>query len=230
MNDFTVMTGNKDMTDLSRLTRLIVLQDLWEKQYRSTIKRASGKSIEEWSQDELMKVALCGIKYISCYIDIKAENEKLHPGYQTPFTVTKAAFQSMDALYDVIGHIKLSNLIQTFPITKEYDGEKWGCKDYFFTMNVLKEKGLDNAVGRNAVFDLLWDYQNKDLYKTMAFYMSCASALYRQKTGVSIAEKFCEDNGIGTYTMDQENGLLFDNQRGEIVKLEKKPSYMQVVK
>ena len=56
------------------------------------------------------------------------------------------------------------------------------------------------------------------------------SAMYKQQTGVGMAEKFCEDNGIGTYTMDRENGLLIDNQSGEIAKVSNKPSFMQIVK
>lgn len=47
---------------------------------------------------------------------------------------------------------------------------------------------------------------------------------------LGMAEKFCEDNGIGTYTMDRENGLLIDNQSGEIAKMSNKPSFMQIVK
>ena len=103
-------------------------------------------------------------------------------------------------------------------------------KDYFFTMDVLKEKGFDNAVGRDGVFDLMWDYMNKDLREFTVFYMSCMSVMYKQQTGVGIAEKFCEDNGIGTYTMDRENGLVIDNQNGGIAKVSNKPSFMSVVK
>lgn len=97
-------------------------------------------------------------------------------------------------------------------------------------MDVLKEKGLDNAVGRDGVFDLMWDYENRDLREFTVFYMSCMSAIYKQQSGVSFAEKLCEDNGIGTYTMDRENGLLIDNQSGEIAKVSNKPSFMQIVK
>ncbi len=97
-------------------------------------------------------------------------------------------------------------------------------------MDVLKEKGLDNAVGCNGVFDLMWDYMNKDLREFAVFYMSCMSDMYKQQSGVSFVEKFCEDNGIGTYTMDRENDLLIDNQSGEITKMSNKPSFMQIVK
>lgn len=188
------------------------------------------KKLDDWSQDELMKVALCGVKYINYAIDIDSINHRLDNTYQTPFEVKQNAFNMIDALYSIIGRIKLKNLIKIFPIDKTYDGDKWGCKNYFFTMDVLKEKGLDNAVGRDEVFDLMWDYMNKDLREFTLFYMSCMSAMYKQQTGVGIAEKFCEDNGIGTYTMDRENGLLINNKSGEIAKVSNKPSFMQIVK
>ena len=232
MDKFTVETGNKDTVELNRLTRVIALHDMWNSQYYSTVSIMfqKHKSIDEWSQDELMKVALCGVKYINSAIEIDAINHRLDSTYQTSFEVKQNSFNLIDGLFGIIGRIKLGNLIKIFPIDKTYDGDKWGSKDYFFTMDVLKEKGLDNAVGRDGVFDLMWDYENKDLREVTVFYMSCMSAMYKKQTGVGIAEKFCEDNGIGTYTMDRENGLVIDNQRGEIAKMSNKPSFMQIVK
>ncbi len=232
MNTFTVTTGNKKETELAELTRLITLHDLWCRQYHNVVTSIFEKhsKIDDWSQDELMKAALCGVKYINYAIDIDSANHRLDNTYQTLFEVKQNAFNLIDALFGLIGRIKLKNLIKIFPIDKDYDGDKWGCKDYFFTMDVLREKGLDNAVGRDGVFDLMWDYENRDLREFTVFYMSCMSAMYKQQTGVGIAEKFCEDNGIGTYTMDRENGLVIDNQTGEIAKVSYKPSFMQIVK
>lgn len=232
MDKFTVTTGNKDTAGLNRLTRTIKLHDIWNRQYHNTVSSMfeKHKSLDDWSQDELMKVALCGVKYINYAIDIDAINHRLDSTYQTPFEVKQNSFNLIDAIFGIIGRIKLGNLIKIFPIDKEYDGDKYGCKDYFFTMNALKEKGLDNAVGCDEVFDLMWDYENRDLREVTVFYMSCMSAMYERQTGVGIAEKFCEDNGIGTYTMDKENGLLIDNQSGEIAKMSNKPSFMSVVK
>lgn len=232
MNTFTVTTGNKKETELKEFTRLFALHDLWCRQYHNVVTSIFEKhnSIDDWSQDELMKVALCGVKYINYAIDIDSANHRLDNTYQTPFEVKQNAFNLIDALFGAIGRIKLKNLIKIFPIDKDYDGAKWECKDYFFTMDVLREKGLNNAVGRDNVFDLMWDYMNRELRELTVFYMSCMSAMYKQQSGVSFAEKFCEDNGIGTYTMDRENGLLIDNQSGEIAKMSNKPSFMQIVK
>ena len=66
MNKFTVTTGNKDTAELNRLTRTIKLHDMWNRQYHSAVTSMfeKYKSIDDWLQDELMKVALCGVKYI----------------------------------------------------------------------------------------------------------------------------------------------------------------------
>lgn len=232
MDKFTVITGNKDTAEINRLTKVIALHDMWNRQYHNTVSSMfeKHKGIDNWSQDELMKVSLCGVKYINYAIEIDAINHRLDSTYQTPFEVKQNSFNLIGALFGIIGRIKLNNLLKIFPIDKEYDGDKWGCKDYFFTMEVLKEKGLDNAVGRDGVFDLMWDFMNKDLREFIVFYMSCMSVMYKQQTGVGIAEKFCEDNGIGTYTMDREKGLLIDNQTGEIAKVSNKPSFLHIVK
>ena len=144
MNKFTVTTGNKDTAELNRLTRVIMLHDIWNRQYHNTVSSLfeKYKSIDEWSQDELMKVALCGVKYINYAIDIDAINHRLDSTYQTPFEVKQNSFNLIDAIFGIIGRIKLKNLIKIFPIDKTYDGDKWDCKDYFFTMNVLKEMRL----------------------------------------------------------------------------------------
>ena len=54
------------------------------------------------------------------------------------------------------------------------------------------------------------------------------SAIYRSQTGIGIAEKFCEDHGIGTYTVDRETGIMKNNQTGDIMK-PKKVSHLHIV-
>lgn len=231
-NTFTVTTGNKNETELKELTRLIALHDMWCRQYHNAVTSIFEKhnSIDDWSQDELMKAALCGVKYINYAIDIDSANHRLDNTYQTPFEVKQNAFNLIDALFGLIGRIKLKNLIKIFPIDKQYDGAKWEFKDYFFTMNVLREKGLDNAIGRDNVFDLMWDYMNSELRELTIFYMTCMSAMYQRQTGVTFAEKFCEDNNIGSCRVDHENGIIVDNQTEKIANLSNKPSFMQIVK
>ena len=68
MNKFTVTTGNKDTAELNRLTRVIALHDIWNRQYHNTVSSMfqKYKSLDDWSQDELMKVALLRTEKMVC--------------------------------------------------------------------------------------------------------------------------------------------------------------------
>ena len=128
-----------------------------------------------------------------------------------------------------MGYIKLENLVITFPVKKEFDGDKWECKDYFYTMDVLSKMDWDKPIGRDNIVDLLWDYQNDDLRHAYVEFMCATSAIYRSQTGQGIAEQWCDDMGIPTYTINKETGVVMDNQTGETTKL-KKNNNLQIVK
>lgn len=68
MDKFTVTAGNKDTAELNRLTRVITLHDLWSRQYHNTVSSMfeKYKSLADWSQDELMKVALLRTEKMVC--------------------------------------------------------------------------------------------------------------------------------------------------------------------
>lgn len=121
MDKFIVETGNKDTAELNRLTRTIKLHNMWNRQYHNTVSSMfqKHKSIDDWSQDELMKVALCGVKYINYAIDIDTINHRLDSTYQTSFEVWQNSFNLIDALFGTIDRIKLKNLIKIFPVEKK---------------------------------------------------------------------------------------------------------------
>lgn len=68
MNKFIVETGNKDIAELNRLTRAIALHDIWHRQYHNTVSSMfqKYKSLDDWLQDELMKVALLWTEKMVC--------------------------------------------------------------------------------------------------------------------------------------------------------------------
>lgn len=232
-SNFTVIQGSSDTTDTNRLMRVITLHDCWERQYYNSIYKVisenKGKDIADYPQEDLMKIAFAGIKYINFGREMRRENKRVGTDYKQTLEESQAVFQLMDAIFTVMGHIKLKNLITTFPIKKDYDGDKWECKDYFYTMDVLSKMDMDKPIGRDAMSELLWDYQNDDLRHAYVEFTCAMSAIYRSQTGKGIAEKFCEDNGIGTYTINKETGVIRDNQTGHTTKLKRK-SQLQIVK
>ncbi len=232
-NKFTVIQGNADIENSNRIMRIIALHDCWQRQYHNAIYKAmsenKGKEISDYPQEDLMKIALSGIKYINYVREIRRENERAGTDYRQSLEESQAIFNLIDAIFTIMGYIKLKNLVVTFPITKDFDGAKWECKDYFYTMNVLSKMDWDKPVGRDNISELLWDYENDDLRHAYIEFTCAMSAIYRWQTGKELAEKFCEDNGIPTYTINKETGVVMDNQTGQTMKL-KKRSNLQIVK
>lgn len=118
--------------------------------------------------------------------------------------------------------MKLKNFVTTFPVTKDYDGETWGCKDYFTTMELLKQYDMDKSIGEDKIFKFLYDYQNEYLHRIMILKMCCTSQLYRMETGRNMAVEFMEDMADPHHSVNQEKGYQIDNMTGEIKKIPKK--------
>lgn len=149
-NKFTVIQGNADIENSNRIMRTIALHDCWKRQYHNAIYKAmsnnKGKQIADYPQDDLMKIALAGIKYINSVREIRRENERVGTDYKQSLEESQATFNLIDAIFTIMGHIKLKNLVVTFPITKDFDAHKWESKDYFYTMDVLSKMDWDKPI------------------------------------------------------------------------------------
>ena len=51
-------------------------------------------------------------------------------------------------------------LYQLFPIEKEYDGDKWGTKDYYYCIQEIKEIGLDTPMDEEKVMHYIMECNN----------------------------------------------------------------------
>ena len=73
-------------------------------------------------------------------------------------------YQELKQVMDTIGRLTPMELLRLYPVDKEYDGKKWGTKDYFYTIDRLRRLPADKPIGdAQDVAVLLWDYQNWDL-------------------------------------------------------------------
>lgn len=194
MKEFEIIEGNKEECGEKQQQKAAKMVDLWGRQYQNAVKDAFRRTsqVQYWFQDDLMKVAFIGVKWIIAYKNLRYWNNRVLNCVES-LEEKNLMYQILDNLFKIIGYIRLKNLIITFPIEKEYDGDKWGCKDYFYTMNVLKKNNLENAVGRDEVFNLLWDYVNDDLRTVAVEYMNCISALHKEQTGESLIENGMEE-------------------------------------
>lgn len=227
-NDFRIIECNVNEKYIKKLKKLKLCYCSWKRQFCNTIDKNKEKSISDWSQDDLMKIAFSGVKFINTLTDIRFENKVAGIESEQTLDEAQAMVDIMSILFTVLGSMKPKNIITTFPITKEYDGERYCSKDYYTTIEKFSEMDMDKPLGRDNVFKFLFDYQNNDLKWVYIEFIDAASDIYRSQTGKSFADKFCEDNGIDTYTF-YDDGTLKNNTTGQVMKVKPK-SNLRIVK
>jgi hypothetical protein len=144
-------------------------------------------------------------------------------------------FDSMQQVKIYFSVFTYRDFMNLFPIRKEYDGDKTGCRDYYSTIKYLKQYNLDEKIGNN-VDHLIFEYVNDDIEKFCFRDMECVSDLMEATTGQSLGAKWAEDMGIPMMTMHEgTNGQKFmvDGNGRSMTVIEKKkrlPKYLRVVK
>lgn len=84
--------------------------------------------------------------------------------YKEPYTLEQAerGRTLSDEVMDLLAKATPKEMIQMFPIHKEYDGKKWSQKDYFYTMEYLRSMDINKPIG-DKIEDFLLHYYNWDL-------------------------------------------------------------------
>lgn len=235
-SNLSVIQGSNCTTKLKKLEHtenVLKKSELWGRTYLESIAEGINSNntnkVEDLPQETLKKIGFAGIKFMGTLRNLKRCDTECLDKKHKYIKNNQNMFSMMEFVLQILGSMTLKNFVNTFPITKDYDGHKWGSKDYFFTMDVLSNMDWDKPIGKENISDLIWDYQNEDLREAYVEYMCIVSELFREKTGKGIAEQFCDDIGIPTYTINKETGIIRDNQTGQTTKL-KSRSNLQIVK
>lgn len=142
---------------------------------------------------------------------------------------------SLGEYFKTVGMIALltpRQFMQVFPVAKDYDGEKYEMKDYFFTMEEIEKIGVDNVIGEDRVDLFLMEYWNKDVVNFLVNGMMIIDRNRAFDGLPSMMEEFMAEKGVQGYTYYEEEGIMVDGN-GKVLKAEKpkrrKPKYIKVL-
>lgn len=222
MGKFEVVTCDDNEEEIKFYKRVRNM-GLWCNQHRSVVEKAfkDYKTLAEMPQDILSRLVFSGIRYalsVEDYINVAKDMDGVADA--------KVWFEYLNVIFETMGYMTVKNFVTTFPITKDYDGERYGCKDYFFTVDMLKQYNPEEQIGQERVKDFLYDYQNMDIHRVAVMQMCNMSKLYQQETGRNMAVEFFND--ILSEPEDEENGFKIDSETGEISKVPKKYQFEPV--
>lgn len=194
--------------------------------YKSLYENAFYRKIDEFKEKQdwqlSNQIVFYGVKYLNLIREDCNTREKL-----------EAWLRFSGIIKSMMGLITPTELIQIFPITKDFDGSRWECKDYFYTMEKLREHGLDEPIGE-AIEELLWDYMNPHTRNFTVNILSIVDDLRRLDGEKGMFEEFAEQNGITMYRKykDQKGReYMVNGDTGETCRItKKKPRYLRAVK
>lgn len=126
-------------------------------------------------------------------------------------------------------------LMQMFPIDKEYDGEKYQTKDYYYTIDVINKLNMDDVLkDQISIFELFLNYQNIDISMFAVFWMETVSKANILQGGKDILVEFMEENGFSSVTYHKKEGYIQDSRTGKVFKVQKPkkrlPKFMKLLK
>jgi hypothetical protein len=101
----------------------------------------------------------------------------------------------MERIVDVTSLITPRQFMTIFPIDKDYDGDKYGTRDYFTTVaDAIKLNGIDKPI--KEPFKFLMNYWNHDVLLFVVNMTTAMSDIHKEKTGKNLFTQFLEDNGL----------------------------------
>ena len=141
-------------------------------------------------------------------------------------------YSEYSSIFSLIGMVTIHELMQMFPISKTYDGDKYEVKDYFYTMDILKNKKLNEPIGDNA-FEFLMEYENDDIRLLCVNFMMILGKLRILQGGRDPLEEFFSEQGVPSYRYYEKEGIMINQETKEVSKICKPtprvPKYMKII-
>ena len=158
-------------------------------------KKVAGRS--KMSKDELIQYIFLGIKSINT-IHQRVKQKK-------NIDLLSSEYALINNIVLAITYITPRDLIQIFPIKKEYNGEKYGIKDYYFTIKAMQAAGLDKIMQEEEkVLEILWNLTNTDIKMFIVALVSCVNDIDYLQIEKSLLAEFLHKNDIDDETKIKE--------------------------
>lgn len=144
---------NKDRIACMRKHKWIVYLDAFD---RFVEKYNGNVEVPKLSHEEILKYTYLGIKRYGRYY-------RDRPKSKTPYTV-RGEYIRLSNVLEALSRLTLLELQQMFPVDKVYDGDKYGIKDYFYTIQKISQIDQDKPIYISSnIESILWNYENVDI-------------------------------------------------------------------
>lgn len=163
-------------------------------------------------------------KYI--FLNVRKFTSERHDKKKYTHEQLNNRLQFMFILTDLLGILTPVEIMQMFPIPKEYDGEKYQVKDYFSTIEEVKKYPQDKPIG-SKITEFLMEYYNHDVVEFEVLKLCTISDIRRMEGKKGVFEEFAEQNNFHLQTFYQDGDEMVDSETGERFKIKKPENPMR---
>lgn len=198
---FEIIEGGKAAEEKKREVRRNIRVEAFRRMFRQ-------KSTFFSTREELKAAIFCGVKYIS----------------MAP--LSGAGADSRVLLRDVANlemrmqFLTPNEMLEIFPLGKDFDGQRYGMKDYFSAKECISKYDGNSSMLDN-MDDILMEYWNSDIINYQVKKFMLADSIRREEGKKSMMEEFAEAMDITTYTYDEEEGKMYDRKTGKAIQVKK---------
>lgn len=162
-----------------KLDRTTFKRNLWHRAFKKALNRLDD---DRTTKTKVKQIVFYGVKCYGKWNDSEGVELKNKTG---------EIFQ----IITLIEALTPREFMQIFPLAKDYDGQRWETKDYFYTMDYSEILGMDVPIGEN-VFEFLMEYWNADVMLFATKALSALSAIHEEQSSIGIFEEFLRDHGV----------------------------------
>ena len=221
-----VIRGNKDVNDRRRSAKDEIVRDAFLRIASSSLRKAFDDKGELVDRSELKK-AMYGFVRTLNMVDSGDADDK---------------FGIYQSILSIMGAMTPREFMETFPVTKDFNGHKYGAKDYFSVMEGIKSQyPLDKPImfdgddAHETMFMFLMNYSNVHTDELTISIMMNIGDMHKKKTGRDMLDDFMLSQGKEPlkkyYLVKKSNGkeFLVDEDGNEEPVRRSKPRYLREV-
>ena len=216
-SNFTIINGKKQEKDKK-------IKEIKEKKLKIYKRNYIFNLYDFHNNSSQLKAIYFGIKYIS----------KTHPKKLKTYEDVLHYYCDINDIKTLISNITYREFINLFPIIKEYNGERFQCKDYFTVKEYLNTLNLNDKIGLNNIDELFWNYYNNDIMFFVVNEISCLDTIAIMNNQDTLLDRFLKEvdpeGNIHTYTYHEKEGYMYDRNTGKTFKVSKPKKKIKNIK
>ena len=199
---------------------------LWLNAYDNALRRCMEP--EGQKAENYQRVIFAGVKYMrSTYREYQA--------HKNIADEVKGRQTHLECIAMHMAMLTPRQFMRLFPVTKEYDGARWGCKDYFSVMEYMRTLDWDKPIGGpETLFSFLWEYQNSDTSGFLVDWMMVIESIMHLHGEDGPMDKLIDSMGLTRYYMEKDEATgreyILNGDTGKTVPVRKSiPRYLKLV-